>query len=71
VAAPTSTFQKNYKKIFLIGETDIKLTSKFHIKLTLKKFEFSYQNKEKYQKKKIDWSLICWKKNLIGEYGGF
>jgi hypothetical protein len=22
-------------------------------------------------KKKIDWSLICWKKILIGEYGGF
>jgi hypothetical protein len=50
--APTSSFQINYKKVFfqkeraflfMIGENDIKLT--------LKIFEFSYQNVEKYKKK--------------------
>jgi hypothetical protein len=65
-------FKKIIKFFFwLTSKFHIKLNSNFHIKLTLKKFEFSYQNKEKYQKKKFDWSLICWKKNLIGEYGGF
>jgi hypothetical protein len=56
--------------LFLIEETDIKLISNFHIKLTLKFFEFSHQNKQKYQQqKKFDQSLICW--NMVGEYGGF
>jgi hypothetical protein len=36
-------FFKERAFLFLIGETDIKLT--------LKVFEFSYQNVEKYQKK--------------------
>jgi hypothetical protein len=38
------------KRAFLIGETDIKLTSKFSYQIQLK---FSYQYKEKYQKIKI------------------
>jgi hypothetical protein len=38
--------------LFLIEETDIKLISNFHIKLTLKFFEFSHQNKQKYQQQK-------------------
>jgi hypothetical protein len=38
-------FEKSALFCFLIEETDIKLT--------LKNFEFSYQNVEKYQKKNI------------------
>jgi hypothetical protein len=54
------TFQSPIKKIH----------NKFK-KFISNSYRILYQNKEKYQKKKIDWSLICWKKNLIGEYGGF
>jgi hypothetical protein len=59
-------FQKERAFLFLIGENDTKLT--------LKNFEFSYQNVEKYQKKLIligVWyvGIFFWSGNP--EYGGF
>jgi hypothetical protein len=69
-------YQTDIKLISNWYQTDIKLISNWYQIfisnwLYFKKFEFSYQNKQKYKKKKFDQSLIYWKKNLIGEYGGF
>jgi hypothetical protein len=48
-------FEKN--ALFWLEKLISNWLQNFNIKLTLKNFEFSYQNKEKYQKKKIDWEF--------------